>query len=257
MTANSITYNSLSKNKIKFIQSLLLKKNRDEQHLFVAEGSKIITELLSTLDCKTLVAEREWLQNNTFKATEIIEASREELKKISQLKTPPPVIAVFSKPEFEFNKASLSTLCLALDDVQDPGNVGTIIRIADWFGIETIFCSEGTADIFNPKTIQATMGAIARVKPIFVNLSEFLSTLPKELPIYGSFLNGKSIYKEETLPNGIVIMGNEGQGISAAVEALITKRLFIPNFPNDRATSESLNVATATAIICSEFRRRL
>jgi TrmH family RNA methyltransferase len=147
-------------------------------------------------------------------------------------------------------------LCLALDNVQDPGNLGTIIRIADWFGIEDIFCSVGTADIYNPKTIQATMGAIARVKVHYVDLPSFIASLKGKAPIYGTFLDGDNIYSKNLESNGLIIMGNEGNGIGKECSEYVTERLFIPNYPVGRATSESLNVSVATAIICSEFRRR-
>jgi TrmH family RNA methyltransferase len=150
-------------------------------------------------------------------------------------------------------------LCLALDDVQDPGNLGTIIRVADWFGIRHIFCSIGTTDAFSPKTIQATMGAISRVQIHYVDLYSFLHHTRIEsssTPIYGTFLEGKNIYRESLSPNGVIIMGNEGNGISSKIEEMVTNKLFIPNYPEGCATSESLNVAIATAITCAEFRRR-
>ena len=147
------------------------------------------------------------------------------------------------------------SLCLALDDVQDPGNLGTIIRLADRCGIENIFCSHGTVDVFNPKVIQATMGALARVKLHYCDLASLISSL-KEIPIYGTFLDGNNIYGENLSQNGLIIMGNEGNGVSKEVSQLINKRLYIPNYPTSRETSESLNVAIATAIVCAEFRRR-
>jgi TrmH family RNA methyltransferase len=148
-------------------------------------------------------------------------------------------------------------LILALDGVQDPGNLGTICRLADWFGIEDIICSTETADIFNPKAIQATMGAIARVRIHYTNLTEFLTEVAsQDTRIYGTFLDGKNIYERELTPHGIIVMGNEGKGISPDIEALVTDKLFIPNYPSDRPTTESLNVAVATAITCAEFRRR-
>lgn len=249
----------LSKSKIKLVQSLCQKKYRDELAVFFAEGHKIVTDLLPYFDCQLLIAEKDWLSNNNLngRIAEFVEAEKAELKKISQLKTPSPVLAIFKKANHsQTEKPYLSHLCLALDEIQDPGNVGTILRIADWFGIETVYCSKGCADIYNPKTIQATMGAIARVKVIEVNLAEFLSQLPKDIPIYGSSLTGKIIYTEPLSKNGIIIMGNEGNGISKEIEGLLTKQLYIPNFPIGRICSDSLNVATATAIICSEFRRR-
>jgi TrmH family RNA methyltransferase len=133
--------------------------------------------------------------------------------------------------------------------------LGTIIRIADWFGIDTILCSEDTADIYNPKVVQATMGSIARVKVTYLNLKEYLNTLSTEIPIYGTFLDGDNIYQKDLTANGIIIMGNEGKGISPAIAEKVNHRLLIPNYPEGKATADSLNVAIATAITCSEFRR--
>ena len=163
----------------------------------------------------------------------------------------------FEQPVYESDSKVISkSLCLALDNIQDPGNLGTIIRLADWFGIEDIFCSTGTVDVFNPKTVQATMGAIARVKVHYCDLPKLISSL-KGIPVYGTFLDGNVIYSETLSANGLIVMGNEGNGISREVEALINRRLYIPNYPQERETSESLNVAIATAVVCAEFRRRL
>lgn len=247
----------LSKNKIKYIRSLELKKNRKEEKVFVAEGHKLVGDLLGYFDCKLLTATSEWLLNNhQAKADEIIEVSNEELSKASFLKTPQDVLAVFAQPSYSTDILVIkSSLCLALDDVQDPGNLGTIVRLADWFGIEHIFCSLNTADIYNPKTVQATMGGIARVKLHYCSLPELIMQLGNT-PIYGTFLNGDNIYKEQLTQNGLIIMGNEGNGVSHEIEALINKRLYVPNYPQERETSESLNVAIATAVVCAEFRRQ-
>jgi hypothetical protein len=247
----------LSKNKIKYIHSLELKKNRKAEHVFVAEGHKTVGDLLGYFPCKLLIATKEWFDKKLpFQADEIIEVNNDDLFKASFLKTPQEVLAVFEQPEYTTDATVVSqSLCLALDDVQDPGNLGTIIRLADWFGIEHIFCSNNTVDAFNPKTIQATMGAIARVKLHYCSLYELISNL-KDVPIYGTFLDGEDIYTQKLSSNGLIIMGNEGNGISQEVEQLINKRLYIPNYPQSRETSESLNVAIATAIVCSEFRRQ-
>ena len=187
----------------------------------------------------------------------MIEVEQEELSRASLQKTPQEVLAIFEQPVYESDSKVISeSLCLALDNVQDPGNLGTIVRLADWFGIEDIFCSAGTVDIFNPKTVQATMGAIARVRVHYCDLPELISSL-KGIPVYGTFLNGNVIYSETLSANGLIVMGNEGNGVSTEVEALINKRLYIPNYPHERETSESLNVAIATAVVCAEFRRRL
>ena len=250
--------NMLSKNKIKLISSLSQKKFRDETGLFVAEGTKLIFDLCSAFRCTTLVATPEWLKNNpAIEADEIIEASEIELNKISNQKTPQGVFAVFQKPEYKLDESEIATkLSLALDDVQDPGNLGTIIRIADWFGIFDIFCSEHSADAFNAKTVQATMGALARVRVHTVNLVEFLQKTASKLPVYGTFMDGENIYNKSLSSHGIIVMGNEGNGISPEIEKLVTEKLLIPNFPAGQPTSESLNVGVATALVCGEFRRR-
>ena len=166
-------------------------------------------------------------------------------------------MAVFVQPSYDLNPEVIkSSLCLALDDVQDPGNLGTIIRLADWFGIEHLFCSVGTADVYNPKTVQATMGALARVKVHYCSLPQLIGGLT-DTPVYGTFLNGNIIYAEPLSAHGLIVMGNEGKGVSPEVERMINRKLYIPNYPQERETSESLNVAIATAVVCSEFRRRL
>ena len=164
----------------------------------------------------------------------LVKVTHEELSRASLLKTPQEVLAVFEQPHYEFDaNVTEQSLCLALDDVQDPGNLGTIIRIADWFGIEHIFCSSGTADVYNPKTIQATMGAIARVKLHYCNLPDFLrSAFQKNIPIFGTFLDGENIYTQELPANGIIIMGYEGNGISKQIAEMVTHRILIPNYPH-------------------------
>lgn len=251
----------LSKAKIKLIQSLELKKKRREESLFVAEGPKVVGDLLPYFTCRMLVATADWLGGHPFlQADEIIEVTNEELRKASFLKTPQEVLAVFELPSpFLPTDIAQETLCIALDDVQDPGNLGTIIRIADWFGIKHILCSVGTTDAFSPKTVQATMGAIARVRVHYVDLPQYLSSVRSrtpEVPIYGTFLEGGNIYKESLSVNGIVVMGNEGNGIGWQVAKHVTQKLLIPSYPEGNTGSESLNVAIATAITCSEFRRR-
>ena len=248
----------LSKNKIKYIHSLELKKNRKEEHAFVAEGHKLVGDLLGHFPCKLLVATHAWLERNPgAKADEIIEVTQEELTRASLQKAPQEVLAVFEQPTYEMDASVVSqNLCLALDDVQDPGNLGTIIRLADWFGIEHIFCSQGTVDVYNPKTIQATMGALARVKLHYCHLPSFIASL-KDTPVYGTFLDGENMYGKNLSEHGLIVMGNEGNGISDEVGKLVNERLYIPNYPPQRETSESLNVAIATSVICAEFRRRI
>ena len=250
----------LSKAQLKLIKSLEHKKFRKETGLFVAEGRKTIGDLLACgLQSTLIIADEEWLSKNSLNGNhKITPVSSEDIQKASFLRNPQGIIALFEQPQPPVSTHHPAyTLCLALDNVQDPGNLGTIIRIADWFGIEHIYCSTGTVDAFNPKTVQATMGAIGRVKIHYVNLPQFIASLSKETPVYGTFLNGENIYDQPLSKNGLIVMGNEGNGIGAECEAHINKRLFIPNYPQGRDTSESLNVSTATAIICSEFRRRV
>lgn len=234
-----------------------MKKNRKENGVFLAEGNKLVSELSAHFKSKLLVATSQWLDSNrNINADETIAVEKEELSRASLLKTPQDVLAVFEMPRYEAsNDDPKKELCLALDDIQDPGNLGTIIRIADWFGIKNIFCSHGTADAFSPKTVQATMGALARVKIHYCDIKELISGLD-DVPVFGTFLDGNNIYESELSANGLIVMGNEGNGISKEVSALINRRILIPNYPQGNETTDSLNVAIATAIVCSEFRRR-
>lgn len=247
----------LSKNKIKYIRSLELKKHRKEEQVFIAEGHKSVGDLLASMPCRLIVATTEWLHEHpTPNALEVIEVSEEELTRASLQKHPQQVIGIFEQPCYTLRYEVVEqSLCLALDGIQDPGNLGTIVRIADWFGIEHIICSPDTADIYNPKTVQATMGAIARVKVHYTPLEPFIQGLGN-IPVYGTFLDGKNMYEESLTANGLIVMGNEGNGVSKEVAQLINRKLYIPNYPAGRQTSESLNVAVATAITCAEFRRR-
>ena len=255
----------ISKNKIKLIRSLELKKYRKESRLFVAEGHKLVEDLLPAFECAYLAASEEWLDkhkaltgNLRAKGTEVTGVSPEELRRASLQQHPQDVLALFRQRTETAPPAEIAaqSLCLALDGVQDPGNVGTIVRLADWFGIAHIFCSPDTADIYNPKTIQATMGALARVHVHYLRLADALAELPPHIPVYGTFLDGKDLYAQPLTPNGIIVMGNEGNGISPEVSASIGRRLHIPNYPAGCPTSESLNVAVATAVVCAEFRRQ-
>lgn len=226
----------ISKNKIKEIRQLEMKKYRQQHGLFVAEGPKVVEEL-SKLTAPIALYEGE------------------DANKVSFLKSPQGVVGVFPTSIME-NIHPVSKLKLALDGVQDPGNLGTIIRIADWFGIDHIICSKETADVFNPKVVQATMGSIARVKVEYCDLVEYIDKLPEGTPLYGTLLDGNNIYEEKLSTEGIIIMGNEGNGLSEAIRKRITHRLLIPSYPPERQTAESLNVAIATGIVCSIFRSR-
>lgn len=239
----------VSKNQIKLITSLQQKKYRKQEQLFFVEGVKGVQELLdSNFELYELFTTKPDFQ--AIEKSKMYSISDAELKKISALTTPNSCLAVFKIPKpipFEQNG-----LILALDDVRDPGNLGTIIRLCDWFGIKTLFCTEETVDAYNPKVVQATMGSVSRVNVVYGDLGKFLAET--KLPIFGTFMDGKNIYKE-SLPNeGIIVMGNEANGISKTIEKLVSERIAIPRFGALQAT-ESLNVATATAIILSEFKR--
>lgn len=249
----------VSKSLLKQINSLEQRKFRKETGLFVAEGGKTVQDLINLgLEAEHILATEEWMKSHKLETRKAITiASEEEMKKASFLRTPQGVLAVFRQQQHTTDlSAPERELCLALDNVQDPGNMGTIIRIADWFGIENIYCSNGTVDIYNPKTVQATMGAIGRVKIHYTNLPKMIKSLNGKAPVYGTFLDGDDIYSSTLSNKGLIIMGNEGNGISEECSKLIGERLLIPNYPKERSTSESLNVSVATAIICSEFRRR-
>jgi len=250
----------VSKNKIKYIRSLEMKKHRNEEGVFVAEGNKLVADLLFAFDSELIIAKPSWMATQgDIPARELLIADEEEIRKASFLKNPQDVIAVFKQPVWSLNEVYPSSqLILALDSVQDPGNLGTIIRLADWYGIEHIICSMDTADVFNPKVVQATMGALARVKVHYTDLESYLTEQQQAgIPLYGTFLDGENMYTKELSPTGILIMGNEGNGIRPSIEQLVNEKLLIPNYPAGRETTESLNVAVAAAIMCAEFRRRV
>ena len=253
----------ISKNQIKYVHQLELKKYRKQEGVFIAEGHKVVGDLIkSGFVPKQIFATSEWIENNNI--PNVIEVTNDELTRLSLQQHPQQVLGIFSIPEESQNSNNqpsittppTSSLSLLLDNVQDPGNLGTIIRIADWFGIDTIYCSEGTVDAWNPKVVQATMGSIARVHIIYIDPITLFNTLPEDFPIYGTFLDGDNIYTQQLSQYGIIVMGNEGNGISDAVRARVTNKLLIPDF-NHGDTADSLNVAIATAITCSEFRRRI
>jgi len=249
----------LTKNTIKLIRSLELKKFRTRENSFVAEGPKVVGDLLAVMRPKMLFATSQWISENNTNGIDVEMVSEDELSRISFLQHPQQVLAVFPMPSYDesidYTKELKEKLTLALDSVQDPGNLGTIIRIADWFGIETILCSHETADAYNPKVIQATMGSIARVRIIYTDLTKTLEAIASEMPIYGTFLDGENIHSRQLPQEAVIVMGNEGKGISQEVARLVTDRVLIPNYPAGRPTADSLNVAIATAITCAEFRR--
>lgn len=236
----------ISKSEIKSITQLQQKKYRDSRNLFSAEGPKVIKELLA-----------EGVKLHSFFSTELTEVTQtnhrhithQELKKISSLKSANTSIAIFEKPTLR--RVENTGLVVALDAVRDPGNLGTIIRLCDWFGVRQLVCSQDTADCYNPKVIQATMGSIARVSVHYVSLAETLQN--SKSPVFGAFMDGENVYKKALPQEGIIVMGNEANGISKEISAFISERISIPQFGS--VTTESLNVATATAILLSEFKR--
>ena len=240
----------ISKAQIKLVRSLQQKKFRDESGLFVAEGDKCVDELRKSFELVHLYREGE-------------NATRTEIEQMSGLRTPQGVVGVFKKRPIEDCRLEIEDLVLALDGIQDPGNLGTIIRTCDWFGVHDIVCSLDTADCYNPKVVQATMGALARVRVHYVDLPKWIKELKiknYELKIFGTLLEGKDMYdvmsscRHDETP-AIIIMGNEGNGISQEVRTLITHPIRIPSYPKNAETSESLNVSIATAIVLAEFRR--
>lgn len=243
----------MTKQEIQFVRSLTDKRNRDNEQLFIAEGDKLISEIIASgLKVRNIYA----LEGHLTGSAEVVTAK--EMERISQLKTASSSLAVVEQPRHKTPTAAPSSaLCIALDGVQNPGNLGTIIRLADWFGVEDIFCSQDTADCFNPKVVQATMGAILRVRVHYLKLADFLArTAAAGTPVYGTMLDGENIYSTDLTPNGVIVMGNEGKGVSNECAKSFSHKLLIPSYPPERQGSESLNVAMATGIVCAEFRRR-
>ncbi|MGL5015728.1 MAG: RNA methyltransferase [Bacteroidales bacterium] len=249
---------TITKNRIKYIQSLQKKRERDAAACFLAEGNRLVSDLLEYCQCQILITTQQIFDSITppSDCKEIYILDQQSIDKISTQKSAQQMIGVFHKKEYTLSPDELKgKLTIALDTVQDPGNLGTIVRIADWFGIENVICSPNCADIYNPKTVNSTMGALARVK---VHYTDLLELLPQcDTPIYGTLLDGQNIYHQEITPEGIIIMGNEGNGISPEVQQLITHKILIPGYPQEHPLCESLNVGVATSIVCAEFRRRL
>ncbi len=252
----------ISKQNIELVRSLSQKKRREETGLFVAEGEKIIFDLLKTrLKLSTLyfTVEGTTLLKNFSDPERAIRISSKEMERISAFKTPSCVLALFEIPPYqEVDKASFAGLSLVLDGLQDPGNLGTIIRLADWFGIEHIFCSENCVDHYNPKCIQSTMGAIARVTVHYLDLHQLLGEAVRQsVPVYGTFMDGENLYQANLSSHAMIVMGSEGKGISPELAPYLTKKISIPAFPAGKKELESLNVAVSAAIVCAEFRRRV
>jgi len=233
----------LSKADIKFIHSLSQKKFRDEEGLFIVEGEKLVSEALKS-------------EFEVERVLYIDDIGEEVMSKITLLSSPSPAFAILKKKEAAALAINDDKLYIALDSIRDPGNLGTILRIADWFSIDGVIASNDTVEVYNPKVIQASMGAIFRVNVQYGDLYSILSGLTGSIPIYGTFLQAPDIYKETLTNNGLIVMGSESNGISEKISSLIKRRLFIPSFPKQGSNgSESLNVAIAAAIVCSEFRR--
>jgi TrmH family RNA methyltransferase len=243
----------ISKQEKKYINSLSVKKYRDRERLFVVEGEKSVKEFLcSSFHIRKIYCTHECTLSAQHPNT--VRITSTEMQQISNLKTASPVLAVVEIPSTGMETIPSDKLILALDDIQDPGNLGTIIRLADWFGINHIVCSLYTADAYGSKTVQATMGSLTRINLVYTDLYLFLKQANEKNPIYGTFLEGENIYEAALSDNGIIVMGNEGKGISSEITELVSRKLQIPSFTNN--SPESLNVAVATAITCSEFKRR-
>lgn len=272
----------LSKNQASHIRSLKIKKFREEHGQFVAEGGRLVTDLLnSSFTVLSIYADEDWLAGNRSllekRNVPCIPVTAGEMERITALATPGPALAVVGIPATP-QPGELSTLggngrlFLALDDIRDPGNLGTILRVADWFGIDAVLCSAATVDLYNPKVVQATMGSIARVKVFDGDLPGMIATLsegghhdrshpprqgPRTLTVYGSFLDGESLYSQDLHRGGVIVIGNESRGVSPDLLPLISHRLLVPSFgESGRPRAESLNASVATAVICAEFRRQ-
>lgn len=252
--------NELTASLRKTIASLASARHRRLEGLFAAEGTKCVLDTLGAFRLRWLAATAAWFDEHPDAASrpEAVLARRPDLERMTALSTPPPVMAVYEIPRYGGYSIDPGSLVLALDCVQDPGNLGTIVRAADWMGVDTILASADTADIFSAKAIQATMGAVSRVRVHYVSLPEALRGLPQGMPVFGTFLGGENIYAAPQLgPGGVLVLGNEGRGISPEVAAWVTRRITIPSYPPGRPTSESLNVGVAAAIAMSQFRGRL
>lgn len=248
----------ISKAKIKLIHSLGQKKHRDATGLFIAEGPKVVADIMEHAAPVMLLATSTWIAENAVsQVNEVCEVTDDELHSVSFLQHPQQVLAVFRQSDISapYSTAlSPDSLYIALDGVQDPGNLGTIIRIADWFGIEHIFASPTTADVWNPKVVQATMGSIARVGVTYTPLVPLIDSAPEGFPIYGTMLDGNDIHEAQLINRGLLVMGNEANGITPDVARCVTERILIPNYPRGRKTADSLNVAIATAIMTYALR---
>ena len=245
---------------IKLVSSLALKKFRDKEGLFVAEGWKCVRDTWRSFTCRYLIATKAWYeqQGTAEHYPKLVLAHKSQMARMSQFTTPSDVMAVYEIPQVDYSDDEVRHgLNIVLDNIQDPGNLGTIMRLADWYGVTNIFASRSTVDVYNHKVVQATMGAISRVKVHYCDLDMLLDDFDG-MPVMGTFLDGDNIYSTELTTGGaFVVFGNEGQGISPKVAEHVTQRLHIPAMPRRGARSESLNVGIAAAITISELRRKL
>ncbi len=250
-------------NRLKFINSLKQKKYRKQHQLFILEGEKLVDELLeSRFEIHSVYASGEWISNHNSQHKPgyfpVYEIKESDLARVSSFKTPNKVLALARIPLFKLDYCNLKNkLTLVLDKVQDPGNLGTLIRSADWFGVDTVILSKDSAEITSPKVVQSTMGSIFRISFHYLDLPGLLKSPEiKDLPVFGAFINGSNIYSAVLQERGLVVLGNESRGISPGLEKLITKKISVPSFGHDAGSAESLNIAVAGSIILSEFRRR-
>jgi len=248
----------ITKNQIKFVTSLRYKKYRESHRCFVAEGSRMVNDLISSkFRIRQIYATDKWIYSSISDLS-VVEVSNADMNRISSLTTATPVLAVVEMPSMasgpDLNPKGLT---LVLDNISDPGNLGTIIRIADWFGINELICSGNTTDLYNPKVVQATMGSLARIRVFYTNLVNFFGKINSEIPVYGMMIEGKRLYDEQLPEKGCIIIGNEAHGISEPVANCVTHKLSIPHYPEARMEhAESLNAAIATGIVVAEFRRK-
>lgn len=250
----------LSKEQAKRIKLLQNSKHRYESGLFVAEGKRLVDELIqSDLEIIKGYFTSSWISTMTSNGVNFQEISTQEMEKISNLTTPTEVLVVVRIPTYTFSlKQIMTDLVLILDRIQDPGNLGSILRIANWFGIKHVICSNDTVDAFSPKVVQSSMGAIAKVQVFYRDIESVIKMLNEEgISTYGTFLDGENIFHSNLTQNGAIVLGNEGNGISNTIERLIQNRITIPSYPEWNSPVESLNVAMATAVVCAEFRRRV
>ncbi|MDE6796309.1 MAG: RNA methyltransferase [Muribaculaceae bacterium] len=249
----------ISKTKVSILSSLSSKKMRQKYGLFLAEGTKCVFDMLGAFELVSIVATTGWLKKHIMpqdvEESQVLTAGEETMKKISSLSTPPEVIAVFKLPTDADGRIEISDdrLYLMLDGIQDPGNFGTIIRTADWFGFDMVICSKDTVDVYNPKVVQATMGSLKRVRVVYTDLTDLIRKYGIT-PVYGTMLEGENIFEKDLLAKGVIVMGNEGKGLSEEIRSLVTDPLLIPPTRKD-THAESLNVAIATAITIAQFRK--